>query len=202
MAAVTDPTVVTVEGYMARIRPVLASDFDWLYKFHHTGDVFTHGRLGGKPMDEEAFAERFRAKNFVDYIIERKVTGQRVGYIYAYNADIRNGFLHWGMEIDPLERKLNLYSWYMEAVALFFDEMFGKLPLHMLLMDTYEYQERQFEHTAARWFRLVCTFEKYGLFEGVRWDRMTYGLTPESWLQQRDRADKVAQWVATRMEGK
>lgn len=198
MGAVTEE-VVACEGLMARIRPVTESDFDWLYKFHHTGDVFTHGRLGGVPMDPDAFYERFRAGNVCDYIIVRKDTQNRVGYIYAYAPDVRNGMCKWGMEVDPLERRLSKYAWYLEACAIFFDEMFKKLPLHMLLMDTYEYQEKQFEHTAARWFRLECTFEDYGLFQGERWDRMTYGLTPESWAQQRVRAAKMAAWVARRM---
>jgi RimJ/RimL family protein N-acetyltransferase len=121
MTSVLGTGAPPLTGRRVRLRPVLPDDHDYLHRLANHPDVAVNWRYRGPSPSPWQFAQDLWTGTLAHFVAERKLNGQRFGYVQAFDASMRNGWTHAAVMLDPT---LVRSAWAFEAVPLFLNYVF------------------------------------------------------------------------------
>jgi RimJ/RimL family protein N-acetyltransferase len=121
MSTVVHASAPPLTGRRVRLRAVVPDDHEYLYRLANHPDVQENWRYRGPSPSPWQFAQDLWEGTLTHFVAERKVNGQRFGYVQAFDASPRNGWVHAALMLDPM---LARSAWAFESVPLFVNYVF------------------------------------------------------------------------------
>lgn len=168
-------------GRRVRLRPVQPSDYEYLYALATDDEVSHRWRFRGTTPSPDAFVQLLWQHSVVQFVVEHKESGRRIGHLSAFNADDRNGWCHIGVVIDPA---LSRTGWALESIALFLNHLFVTFGFRKLYGEVLEPAFADLASGAGRWFRVEGRLERHEFFAGRYWDLVVLALYREDWERE------------------
>ncbi len=117
----THTSAPPLTGRRVRLRPVDALDHEYLYRLANHPAVAANWRYRGPTPPPNQFARDLWDQTLTHFVVERKFNRQRFGYVQAFDASMRNGWVHAAVMLDPT---LVQSAWAFECVPLFLNYLF------------------------------------------------------------------------------
>ena len=117
----THTSAPPLTGRRVRLRPVETLDHEYLYRLANHPAVAANWRYRGPTPSPNQFARDLWDQTLTHFVVERKFNRQRFGYVQAFDASMRNGWVHAGVMLDPT---LVRSAWGFECVPLFLNYLF------------------------------------------------------------------------------
>ena len=112
------------------------------------------------------------------FLITRKRTGDPIGQVTAYNANLRNRSVYFGMLIDPA---LMGAGWTSEAGALFLNYLFTIWDFRKIYIETIDFNFSNFASGIGRFFQEEGCLKENDFFNGRYWDMHILALYRRDW---------------------
>jgi RimJ/RimL family protein N-acetyltransferase len=167
-------------GRHVRLRPILPSDYEYLYELETNEQITWRWRFRGTTPSPEQFAQMLWEGVLVQFIVEHRETRQRIGRVLAYEANDRHGWCHFAIVMDP---SLNRMGWTLEALALFLNYLFKTWNFRKLYAETPEYVYDDFASGAGSSFHVEGRLGRHEWFQGRYWDLLLLAMYREDFEQ-------------------
>jgi RimJ/RimL family protein N-acetyltransferase len=160
------------------LRAIHSRDMDYLYALFTRPDVTFMWRLRGATPPPEQFASLLWQHVLCQFVICRR-SGEPVGLITAYNADLRNGFAYLAMVVAP-EAAGGLLTF--DASVLFINYVFYGWNLRKLYGETTERHMRgAFGGAVGRVVEIEGRLRDHELIDGSYSDAIILALYRDKW---------------------
>lgn len=168
------PTV----GRRVQIRPVYPSDHEYVYALANTPEIAPRWRYRGETPSFETFVRELWQGTLAHFIIERKVNGQALGYVQAFDASERNGWCYFAVMVDPT---LFRSGWVIEGVALFVNYVFTLWNFSKLYAVLLEPAYNDLHGATGSWFVTEGCFKEHEWYDGAYRDLYLVTLRRDAW---------------------
>jgi RimJ/RimL family protein N-acetyltransferase len=162
----------------------MPTDIDFMYQLA-TGERsgFRWTQRGSTPGPGE-FAQVAWNGMLVQFIVEDRRSGERIGLANAYRPDFRHGFVSIGFILAPDARAL---GWPLEGVALLVDYLFRLWAFRKLYFEALEFNATDFESAIGRYVVEEGRLRMHEYYDGRYWDVCVLALYREAWNSARTR---------------
>jgi len=167
-----------LSGRRVRLRSVVPTDYDYLYRLANHQVVAPNWRYRGPSPSPGQFAHDLWAGTLVHFMAVRKVNGQRFGYVQAFDASSRNGWAHAAVMLDPM---LLRAAWAFECVPLFLNYLFTMWNFERVYAAAPEPIFDACKSGTSSWFRVEGRLVAHEQFHGVARDVVLMTLTRTDW---------------------
>jgi RimJ/RimL family protein N-acetyltransferase len=164
-----------------RLRPLVPTDYDYLYALTTDEEVNARWRFRGTSPNPEQFAKLLWQNALVQFVVEHRESGKRIGYLSAFDANERNGWCHISVVIDP---GLSHTGWALESFALFFNYLFETFNMRKLYGEVLEPAYADLASGAGNWFRVEGRLVDHEYFGGRFCDLVLLALHRSDWEQR------------------
>ena len=164
------------------LRSADRQDLDYLYSLATRDDISYRWRFRGAIPPFEAFVATFHDNVLMQAVALDPRTGEGIGHLLIYNADLRNGTAYLGVIVDPRVVGQGVGN---EACILFMQSVLDRWPLRKVYVEIPEYTFGALAgHMGDALGRDVvregCLIE-YTYFAGRYWDVHLCSIGAESW---------------------
>jgi RimJ/RimL family protein N-acetyltransferase len=172
------PTAPPLRSRRVFLRAVHAGDLDYLYALFTRPDITFMWRLRGATPPPDQFANLLWQNVLCQFMICRR-SGEPIGLISAYNADLRNGFAYLAMIVSP-EAAGGLFTF--DASVLFINYLFYGWNLRKLYGETTErHLKSVFGGAVGRVVEIEGRLREHELMDGSYSDAIIVALYREKW---------------------
>lgn len=160
------------------MRAVRPTDYDYLYRLANHPDVAVNWRYRGPSPAPAQFARDLWSGTLAHFVLERKLNKQRFGYVQAFDASSRNGWVHAAVMLDPM---LVRSAWAFEGIPLFLNYVFTMWNFERIYAAAPEPVFALCESGESSWFRVEGRLREHEYIEGVARDVVLMTLTRTDW---------------------
>jgi RimJ/RimL family protein N-acetyltransferase len=171
-------THAPLSGRRIRLRSIFPADYEYLYALATHEDTGWRWRYRGMTPSFEQFVGQLHENVLVQFLVEHRETQQRIGHVLAFDADLRNGWCHIAMIIDPMLKKM---GWALEAGTLFVNYLFTGWNLRKLYGLTPEFSFNDIASGTGNWFREEGRLRDHEWHNGRYWDTVMLALWRSDW---------------------
>jgi RimJ/RimL family protein N-acetyltransferase len=171
---------VTLNGRRLRLRPITPEDYPFLYEFMGSQDVAYRWRHGGAFPPYEAFVQSLQREYNPQYLVTRKDTEERAGWVMSYSVDLRHGFAYMGLIMAPIFVGSGLG---LEAAALFLNHLFSSWNLRKVYMEAPDFTVDSLASGLERFFKEEGVLKAHRYYHGRFWDEHILAVYREDWEQ-------------------
>lgn len=168
----------SVIGKRTRLRPVLTSDYEFIYRLSLGGDAIWRWRYRGATPSPQLFQSTLWEGVLAQFLVE-DLNGQPAGLVSIYNADMVGGHAYVAVLIG---QKHIGKTWPLEAVLLLLDYAFKTWPFRKLYFEFSSSNADPFAETARRHLREEGRLVGHDYAQGGFVDRVICSLSREKWL--------------------
>lgn len=173
-------TVAPLIGRKVALRPIVPSDYDFLYQIATSPDVLVGWRHRGAAPPPEQYAQVLWQGVLAQFLAVRKDDGKPIGAVSAYNADLRNQCVSLAVLIAPeFERR----GWAMEAGFIFIDYLFKVWNFRKIYLESLEFNVRSFWSGVDKLFRVEGCLRDHEYHDGKYWHLYFLAIYREEWAQ-------------------
>ncbi len=166
------------QGRLVRLAILEPKHYDALYAISTDAQTGFRWRHKGTIPSPERFVQSLWEGVLAQFVVERRDTGQVVGQVVAYDANVKNRFA-W---IAVAGRADEMGSGrMMEATALFIDWLFAMWDFHKLYAESLEYNYAHFASGEGDVFRLEGRLREHEYYDGKRWDLLQIAVYRRDW---------------------
>lgn len=166
------------------LRPVLRSDYDWLYLQMTSVDVGWRWRFRGATPSPEAFASALWREVLCQYVIVDGPTRKSLGFVQAYSADFRSRHAYLSVLIDP---QLHRRGWPLLGVYDFVDHLFTRWDFNKLYMESLHFNVDSFRSGIGSIFEREGYLREHTRVHSTYVDSEILALYRRRWLEERHR---------------
>jgi RimJ/RimL family protein N-acetyltransferase/acyl carrier protein len=123
------PPLPSLRSRRTRQRPVVRSDYPYLYDLTQRRDAVVLWRHRGRCLSPESFPATLWRSVLIQHVVVHAANATPVGFVSAFDADLRSGTAHLDVVLDPCVQG---QGWPYEAAVLFVDHLFRWWPLRKL----------------------------------------------------------------------
>ncbi len=167
-------TGATLRGKHVELRAVTPADEPFLRHAESAGDLVARWRFRGRTRSGGRAAD----DTLVEHLVVDRATGERVGLVAVYRADLRDGHAWLAAARLGQETRSPLM---ILGLALFLRHVFDCWDLHKLYMELPEYNLEQFASGLGRRFQEEGRLRDHYWFGGERWDQVLLALYRDEW---------------------
>jgi RimJ/RimL family protein N-acetyltransferase len=177
-----------------RLRPIENSDLDFLYRTSTAPETSYRWRYRGAIPEPAEFASSLKNGVLVQFIVEKRVGGEKIGLVTAYNANHRDGFTYVAGLAAP---KFIGTGYVLDGIALLMDYLFELWPFRKLYFESIEFNVLEFASVMGSVFREEARLAEH-TYHGERyWDVVTLAAYRGAWLDLRKSGvNRLTGWSA------
>jgi len=150
------------------LRPVCQSDYELLHRWDADPSSLQLWTMRKDILSEEEFAQAFaaRLRSYYHLFFMIRSNGRPAGFIYSYDANVRDGYAFVAAFLEPGSRSKGLAA---RAGLLFAHHLFSFDPLHKLYFDVFEYNRPSLDALLGAGMRVEGAFGRHRFFNGQHW---------------------------------
>jgi RimJ/RimL family protein N-acetyltransferase len=167
-----------LRGRQVYLRAVLPGEYEDLYLRETSGAVASRSGLEGATPAFEEWARQRAAGSLARFVVLGADDHRRLGLVFLFNADMRNGHAHLGVSSFDATRPSPLV---MIGCGLLIEHAFSCWPFHKLYLDVADYNLDQFASGIDRLFAREGRLTEHHYLEGRRWDHHILAISRERW---------------------
>jgi RimJ/RimL family protein N-acetyltransferase len=156
----------------------MPADHEYLYALATHPEVTWRWRYRGEAVGYDAFVQQLWAGTLAHFVVERRVNGQKLGYVQAFDASPRHGWCHFAVVLDPT---LHRSGWAIECMALFFNYVFTGWNFRRLYAVALEHNFAELRSGSGTWFVVEGRLEDHEWYDGRYWDLLLLTVRREDW---------------------
>jgi RimJ/RimL family protein N-acetyltransferase len=156
---------IPLSGRRVRLRPVVASDYDFLFFLAADERTAPHWRYRGLPPRFEEFVHDLWQGVLVQFVVEHVDTNERLGLVVAYQGNLRDGHCHIGVLFRADIRVVPV-----EGLLLFVNFLFQEFGFEKLYAHVIEYNLGALGSVLGRWMEREGVLVGHEFHAGQRWD--------------------------------
>src|SRR5262249_53583526 len=118
---------IPLSGRRVRLRAVVASDYEFLFRLATDERTGPRWRYRGLPPRPEEFVRDLWQQVLVQFLVERVDSGEPLGLVVAYEATMRDRHCHIAMLF-----RADVVVWPLEALVLFINFLFEEFAFNKL----------------------------------------------------------------------
>ena len=172
-----------------RLRSVLPSDYEYLYRLVTRPEVGYRWRTQGSTPNPAAFPETLWRDVLVQFLAEDRATGAPVGLVTCFAANDREGFAHVGTVADPGYVHSGIV---LAPFALLLNYVFTVWNFRKLYMESAHYNFVNIRSGEGTFFREEGRLRDHHFYRDRYWDLHILAIYREDWERNRDRALALA----------
>lgn len=195
-AASSVPPLPTLVGKRVMLRPVEPPDYPFLRKLELYGPESVFFRYRGSTPPPEQFVQILNRNNLVQHMIVKNGTGDPIGYMFAFNADFRNGICHIAAVVDHTMRRR---SWPLEGAKLFIDYLFTVFPFRKLYGEVLEPNLQSFRSVLGSTLREEGRLRSHEFHAGGYLDKIIVALWRDDWVDTRATPPTLSEAIAAKV---
>lgn len=176
-------------GRHIRLRPVLQTDYEYLYKLSMLPEVGFRWRTQGTSLNPATFAETLWRDVMVQFIVESQSTGEPIGLASCFSANMREGFAHVALVVDPRWRHTGVV---LSAGFLLFNYVFTLWNFRKLYMESAHYNYINISSGEGRLFHEEGRLKDHMFHDDRYWDLHILALYRKDFEKNRARAMSLA----------
>jgi RimJ/RimL family protein N-acetyltransferase len=150
------------------------SDYDWLYEVGVQSPDAWRWRHRGSTPSPDSYISSLWAGALVNHISEKRIGGERVAFMSAQRADMRNGHCYIAVIAAP-EYVRSVHA--AESIGLFLSYLMAAFPFRKLYVEVPEFNARAFGSSLNAIFSLEGRLRDYEYYDGRYWDFLTYSIS-------------------------
>ncbi len=159
-----------LEGARVKLRPMIDSDIPRLHKICIQSEVAWRWRFSGAFPSLEAFAATLSGGSIAQFTIVGATSDRVLGYISAYNADLRNRTVYFAVAID--ESVIGT-GFGVEATILFVNYLFTTWEFHKVYFEAVSFALDKYKSILNKLFAIEAVLKEHYYYAGSRWDMIT-----------------------------
>lgn len=163
-------------GRWVQLVPVTLQSVEFLYRLAIDEQSGFRWRLVGTVPTIEAFRESLWAGVLTQFVVAERATGNPVGTVAAYSADLNHGHAYVGAAMVESLQETGLG---IEAVLLFVQYLFATWSFRKLYFDVPEYNLRTVARSTGGLLHEEGRLRAHTHYGGHYWDRVTLALYRE-----------------------
>jgi RimJ/RimL family protein N-acetyltransferase/acyl carrier protein len=172
----------TLQGRVARLRPVLPEDLEFIYTVSVCEQNGFRWRYRGEFPDPGTFSRDHDKGTLLQMLVVCLSSSERAGIVNLYAENLRDGWAYLGALAAPEFQQTGVV---IEGAAILLDYAFNLWPFRKIYLETIEYNLSAFE---AGLRRVACEEGRLRdhVFFGQRyWDVVTSAIYRDSWRDLR-----------------
>jgi RimJ/RimL family protein N-acetyltransferase len=170
----------TTDGRVA-LRAVVPDDYERLYQWASTPGTGDRWRFPNVVPSYDDFVAQLWAGVLEQAMACSATTGEPMGLLTAYNADLRSGSCYVALVQDPQFRHSGAL---LVGAGLFLNELFGDWgTLRFVRVEYFSYNESVFGRLLTTVAELDGVLRDDLLWDGVLYDRILGSISREAWRQ-------------------
>ncbi len=178
MTATYDPNSLQLGRVV--LFPVTPDCYQFLYYLATNGNGW-RWRYRGMLPPYEGFVQQIHADVLTHFVVVKRDSGERIGYVVVYAADFRNLHAYYGAVFGPEAIGVGYGA---EATLACVSYVFASWPFRKLYMELPEFNAGGMTERASGFLNLEATLKDYHYFDGRRWDQYIYSFDREAWGQR------------------
>lgn len=168
----------TLEGRVARLRPVTHDDLAYLYEISTCPENGFRWRYRGTFPDPARYAQEHANGTLLQLVVETRASGERAGIVNLYGENLRDGWAYVGAVAAPEFQSTGVV---VDGAAVLVSYAFNCWAFRKLYLETIEYNLEVF----AAGLREVAVEEArlrdHVFFGGRYWDVVTHAIYRDRW---------------------
>ncbi|MEA2646681.1 MAG: hypothetical protein QOE92_1764 [Chloroflexota bacterium] len=168
-----------------RLRPVVESDHDYLYRLAMQPEVGFRWRTQGSSPNPVSFVETLWRDVLVQFISESVATGEPVGLVTCFAANMREGWAHVALVADPRWAHTGVV---MSPMTLLLNYVFTLWNFRKLYMESAHYNYMNISSGEGRLFHEEGKLKDHMFHNGRYWDLHVLAIYRKDWDKNKDRA--------------
>lgn len=183
----TDPperTESIATGRWVSIRPVTATDLDYLYSLCMEPDIGFRWRYGGVHLDPDQFRRGLWDGVLAQFVIVSSRSGHRIGLAVGLNADLRNRYVHFAALLDP---QVQGSGWAFEGVVLAVDYLFTGWDFRKIYIESAGHIAQDYERGLLRYGTLEGELKEHAYLGGRYWPMRIFAIYRRNWEEIRSK---------------
>lgn len=151
-----------IVGRHVALRPVIPADYELFYVVEMDPRNRLH-RFRGATMSPEDYVRQIWTGTLCQYTVVSKATGEPLGLVTAFSADMRNQHCRVAALLLP---EFVQEAWPVEGISLFVDHLFSNFPLRKIYGDVLEPNLAQFASLLGSSFSEEGRLEEHEYIDG------------------------------------
>jgi RimJ/RimL family protein N-acetyltransferase len=178
-----DGRVEDLRPRLARLRPIIPADYQFLYELTISEDIGYRWRYYGPFPTYESFVQSFQRNDNPQFVVVQSAqteSGQRgyAGWVMSYKFDPANGTAYIGVIIAQPFIGSGIG---IEAAGLFLDYLFRYWNLRKIYSEAPEYTFRSYRSGLGKVFREEGVLLGHRYYDGRFWDEHIIAVYREDW---------------------
>jgi hypothetical protein len=167
-----------IAGREVVLRPVMPADYELIRLRELSPELIWRWRSRGSTPSPEDWAQSRARSVLAEFLVIRRRSGQPLGIVFAYNANLAHGFAYVAVgSFDP-SRPSPLF---LSGAVLFVNYLFRTWPLRKLYAEVTQYNYERFRSESGRIFRLEGCLRQHFFLDGRYWDEYLLAIYREDW---------------------
>lgn len=168
----------SLRGRHVYLRAVLPGEYEDLYLRETSSSEAARGGLEGATPAFEDWMKQRSAGALARFVVLGAEDHRRLGLVFLFSPDMRNGHAHLGVSSFDATRPSPLV---MIGCALLIEHAFSCWPFHKLYLDVAGYNFDRFSTGVGRLFEPEGTLKDHHYLDGRRWDHHILAISRERW---------------------
>ena len=157
---------------------MLPGEYEDLYLRETSGALSSRGGLEGATPAFEEWLKQRSATALARFVVLGVADHRRLGLVFLFNVDMRNGHAHLAVSSFDATRPSPLV---MMGCGLFIDYTFSCWPLHKLYLDVADYNLEQFSSGLGKLFEAEGRLKNHHYLDGRYWDHHILAISKDRW---------------------
>jgi RimJ/RimL family protein N-acetyltransferase len=167
-----------VQGRRVALRPILRSDYEYLYRLFVDPETAFRWRLRGATPDTRSFESVLWEQVLVQFLIVAPNSGQPLGLVQCFGADLRSGVANLAIVVQKDQTERGIAA---EALFLFIDYVFAPWNLRKLYADTPAFNFDRLASANNRYFTVEARLPDRHWYNDRYWDNLILAIHREQW---------------------
>jgi len=160
------------------LRPVLASDYEYLYQLSLSPPNLTLWRYRGATPSPDRFVESLWTDVLAQFVLIDTRELRPIGLVYCYQPDFRNGHAHLALIMEEISNRPVVA---FDAMVLFVNYVFSNWPFRNLYGEQLALNFDRFASAEGRVFVEEGRMRAHEFHAGKYWDVIISALYREDW---------------------
>ncbi|MCL4413488.1 MAG: GNAT family N-acetyltransferase [Actinobacteria bacterium] len=169
------PVTMARSGRFVSLQPVLRQHYPFLYDLATAEGAGARWRFRGAVPREEVFERLLWEGVLTQLVVERRASGDPVGVVCAYGANLVSGTVKVGVALVPTATGRGLG---IEAFILFVRYLFNNWRVRKLYLETPEFNCRQIRSMIGRYLHEEGRLRDDEFIRGRLWDTVILAMYP------------------------
>jgi RimJ/RimL family protein N-acetyltransferase len=169
-----------LNGRRLRLRPITPQDYAFVHEVNVSQDVAYRWRHSGAFPPYEAVVQWLHREYNPQFVVSRRDTDERVGWVLSYSVDLANGTTYIGIMMTPEYIGSGLG---LEAAVLFINYLFASWNLRKIYSEAPDFTMEAMAGGLGRFFKEEGVLKAHRYYQGRFWDEHILAIYRDDWEQ-------------------